>query len=105
MVSSLTEKSADQDNQQIKVGSTSPIQGDSPLNPVDFEMIAANAPKGKEPKSLRVERKLLKKTEALRGQTNLSFSEYVETALLYFNACLDQHLTTVQSTEQTGDKA
>jgi len=105
MVSSLTDKkSTHLGGQQLEVDSTKLIQSDSPLNPVDLDLIDVNAPRGKEPKSLRVERKLLKNTEEMREKTNLSFSEYVETALLYFNACLDQHFTTVQSTEQTGDK-
>ena len=69
------------------------IESNSHLNPVDFAAIAADAPKGKESKSLRVERQLLSRTEALRGQTNLNFSEYVETALTYFNACLADHLS------------
>ena len=105
MVSSLSnQKSTGKGRQQLEIGYAKPIQGNSPFNPVDFEAIAANAPKGKEPKSLRVEKRLLMKTEALREQTNLSFNEYVETALTYFNACLDQHLV-AQSTEQTGDTA
>ena len=105
MVSSLSNpKFTGKSRKQIEIGHTEPIQGNSPFNPVDFAAIAADVPKGKEPKSLRVERRLLMKTEALREHTNLSFNEYVETALTYFNACLDQHLI-AQSTEETGDTA
>lgn len=104
MVSALSDQEyTDPSKQQMEMRFAQPIQDDSPLNPVDFAAIAASTPRGKEPKSLRVEKRLLTKTEALRGKTNLSFNEYVETALLYFNACLDQHLTT--QTEQTRDSA
>lgn len=79
--------------QQLAIGLAEPVRENSSSNPVDFAAIAADAPKGKESKSLRVERQLLSRTEALRGQTNLNFSEYVETALTYFNACLADHLS------------
>ena len=79
------------------------IRLDSTSNPIDFAAIAADVPKGKEAKSLRVERRLLSKTEQLRGQTNLNFSEYVETALTYFNACLAEHLS--QQEEKRSDSA
>ncbi|MEO0704408.1 MAG: hypothetical protein AAF050_01955 [Cyanobacteria bacterium J06649_5] len=89
--------------EQLAMGFTSPVKGGSKSNPIDFDAIAADAPKGKEPKSLRVEKRLLLKTESLRGKTNLSFNEYVETALQYFNACLDEHYST--QAEQTKDPA
>ena len=77
----------------MAMGFTGHAQASSSSTPVDFAAIAADAPKGKESKSLRVEKQLLSRTEALRGQTNLNFSEYVETALTYFNAHLADHLS------------
>ena len=105
MSSTLSDQktSTNQNKQQLELRLAQAIPGDSPLNPIDFADIAANAPKGKEPKGLRVERRLLKKTEALRENTNLSFNEYVETALQYFNACYKQHL--VSQANSTGDSA
>lgn len=88
---------------QLTMGLNQTIQRNSASNPVDFAAIAADIPKGKESKSVRIEKPLLSKTEALREQTNLNFSEYVETALTYFNACFTNHLSDQES--QTNDAA
>lgn len=93
MSSALSKPKSAKAPQQLTTGLAEPVRENSSSNPVDFAAIAADAPKGKESKSLRVERQLLSRTEALRGQTNLNFSEYVETALTYFNACLADHLS------------
>ena len=96
-------KPAKTSSQQMAMGLTGHVRRKSSVPPVDFDAIAADAPKGKESKSLRVEKQLLSRTEALRGQTNLNFSEYVETALTYFNAHLADHLS--EQENQTSDAA
>lgn len=105
MTSALSQLASTKTNaqQQLSMNLAKPINGNSHSNPVDFEAISADTPKGKSPKSLRVEKHLLLKTEALREKTNLSFNEYVETALTYFNACLDEHYST--EAEQKKDPA
>jgi hypothetical protein len=105
MTSALSKaKSTSQDqNQQRIPGLPKAIEGQSFNNPVNVGAIRAEVKRAKKPKGLRVEEYLLDETEALREQTNLNFSEYVETALLYFNAYLGHHLST-QSNE-TNDAA
>ena len=78
---------------QLSMGFAQAIRGISTANPINFDAIAADAPRGKESKSLRVEKQLLSTTEALREKTNLNFSEYVEAALAYFNASFSEHLS------------
>ena len=105
MTAALTRsKSTKLDSQeQLAMSFETTTQTNKSPNPVDFEIITADVPKGKEPKSIRVDRGLLSKTERLRGQTNLNFSEYVETALTYFNACLAEHLS--EQEDQADDAA
>jgi hypothetical protein len=90
---SKTTSTSQGQSQQMISGFPDPVKDRSFNSPVNLGAIAADIERGKQPKGLRVEKYLLAETEALRGKTNLNFNEYVETALLYFNAYLSQHLS------------
>jgi hypothetical protein len=93
---SKTTSTSQGQSQQMISGFPEPVEDRSFNSPVNLGAISADIGKvkqPKQPKGLRVEQDLLAETEALRGKTNLNFNEYVETALLYFNAYLSQHLS------------
>lgn len=106
MTLSRTKSTAQRNRQGTGLDLTYPGPENSSASSVDLEAITAEPSKEsttKKSKSLRVERQLLSKTEELREQTNLNFSEYVETALRHFNDYLDQHLSA--QSRQTDDAA
>jgi hypothetical protein len=102
-VAALTEPRSINTDSQGQIAMSFAVLNQEKQPPVDFKAIAASTPKGKESKSFRVERRLLSRTEELREHTNLNFSEYVETALEYFNACLADHIS--KSESQASDAA
>ena len=100
-------KSTNQDKKrQIVSDLSEPLSKASSVDSVNLAEITGERHKestAKKSKSLRVERHLLSRTEELRGHTNLNFNEYVETALRYFNDCLDQQLS--EQSQKTNDAA